>query len=605
MIGKSEAVKSFHFLAEEPPSSIGKVFWSFYKPYKLSVIALTLCASIVGIYGLLNAFFTKILIDVLNDSPINNKIVLAFSIVVVMNFEMHNICWRVINYINLRIVPVIKNHLIQGLFDRVHHQSERFFQETLGGAIANNIMIMAENFERIGSNLSIRLIRSAAQLIAALITMYCIHPIFSMALLIWTLCFVLTSLRFSKKISNLANDLATAQSHVAGRVVDSITNFSSVKLFVRRVFEGTFIKKSLNLMTEMFQKKERFLIKFYFFQGFSITCLVGFIIYFLIRFKISDLITVGDFAFILGSTLYVTENVWSGTELIDQLNEAWGKCRHSLKVIFSPVEVVDKKNAPPLKVKAGKIVFDRVGFHYTPDRPFFINKSLTIHSGQKVGVVGYSGSGKSTFINLLLRLYDVTHGQILVDGQNIQSVDQNTLRSCIGLIPQNPSLFHRTLMDNIRFGRVSASDEEVIEAAKKAHVHEFALQLPRGYHSLIGEQGVKLSGGERQRVAIARVLLKNAPLLILDEATSQLDAVTEKAIKETLFEVMKEKTTLIIAHRLSTLLNMDRILVFDNGKIIEDGSHEDLLNKNGHYKSLWDAQIGGFLPSVQSKCMTK
>ena len=208
---------------------------------------------------------------------------------------------------------------------------------------------------------------------------------------------------------------------------------------------------------------------------------------------------------------------------------------------------------------------------------------------------GYSGGGKSTFVNLILRLYDVTDGHVLIDDQDIRDVTQDSLRGNIAMIPQDPSLFHRSLLENIRYGRIEATDDAVIEAAKKAHANDFIRRLPQGYESLVGERGVKLSGGQRQRIAIARAILKNAPILILDEATSQLDSITEREIQDSLWELMQHKTTIVIAHRLSTLLHMDRIIVFDQGKIVEDGTHTELLNKKGLYKKLWDAQVGGFL----------
>ncbi len=210
--------------------------------------------------------------------------------------------------------------------------------------------------------------------------------------------------------------------------------------------------------------------------------------------------------------------------------------------------------------------------------------------------MGYSGSGKSTFVSLILRLYEVTDGRILIDGHDIKDITEDSLRRNIALIPQDPSLFHRSIMDNIRYGRTDATDEEVIEAAKSSHAHEFISRLPEGYQSLVGERGVKLSGGQRQRIAIARAILKKAPILILDEATSQLDSVTESYIQESFGALMQGKTTIVIAHRLSTLLHMDRILVFDKGKIVEDGTHHELLKSGGLYKTLWDAQVGGFLP---------
>ena len=220
---------------------------------------------------------------------------------------------------------------------------------------------------------------------------------------------------------------------------------------------------------------------------------------------------------------------------------------------------------------------------------------MIIPGGQKVGLVGFSGSGKTTFVNLIVRLFDLSSGVIKIDNQNIKEVTQSSLRENIGFIPQDPILFHRSLMENIRYGNVNASDDEVIQAAIKAHAHEFITLTKDGYHSLVGERGVKLSGGQRQRISIARAILKNAPILILDEATSALDSVTEAYIQDSLAILMQGKTVIIIAHRLSTLLEMDRILVFDQGKIVEDGTHLELLAKNGLYKILWGAQVGGFL----------
>jgi ATP-binding cassette subfamily B protein len=265
----------------------------------------------------------------------------------------------------------------------------------------------------------------------------------------------------------------------------------------------------------------------------------------------------------------------------------------------APHEIVDLVSAKPLKVTQGKIEFKQVSFHYDEGTHLFKNKNIIIPAGQKVGLVGFSGSGKSTFVNLILRLFDVESGEITIDGQNIKVVTQASLRENIAMIPQDISLFHRTLMDNIRYGRIEASDLDVIEASKKAHCHEFITQLADGYQSLVGERGIKLSGGQRQRIAIARAMLKNAPILILDEATSALDSMTEKHIQDGLHLLMKNRTTIVIAHRLSTLSEMDRILVFDLGKIIEDGTHETLINANGHYARMWQMQAGGFLPSSQ------
>jgi ATP-binding cassette subfamily B protein len=306
--------------------------------------------------------------------------------------------------------------------------------------------------------------------------------------------------------------------------------------------------------------------------------------------------TSGDIVFVMFTVFNVMMMTWTlGTELPQIFGEI-GICRQGLSMIKQTYDVVDAPNAKPLKVTRGEIVFDDVHFHYRTGHDLFQGKSLTIFPGECVALVGLSGSGKSTFVNLILRLYNLEKGQIRIDGQNIAHVTQHSLREAIAMIPQDTTLFHRTLMDNIRYGNVNASDSEVVEAAKRAHCHEFIMETEQGYKSLVGERGFKLSGGQRQRIAIARALLKNAPILILDEATSALDSITERKIQESLHNLMENRTTLVIAHRLSTLSSMSRILVFKNGEIIEDGSHRDLLMLGRHYATLWNMQAGGFLP---------
>ena len=259
-------------------------------------------------------------------------------------------------------------------------------------------------------------------------------------------------------------------------------------------------------------------------------------------------------------------------------------------------EVKDLKNAISLSATRGQIEFKDVGFAYDLKNKVIDNLSFRIKSGQKVALVGPSGGGKTTVTKLLLRLFDIQQGQILIDGQNIKRVSQDSLRSQVSLVPQDPILFHRTLIENIRYGRLDATDEEVMAASRLAHCHDFIMSFPKKYQTYVGERGIKLSGGERQRVAIARAILANAPILILDEATSSLDSESEYLIQQALENLMKQKTTLVIAHRLSTIMKMDRIVVFQDGQIVEDGTHADLIHsKTGLYKKLWDLQVGGYV----------
>jgi len=289
------------------------------------------------------------------------------------------------------------------------------------------------------------------------------------------------------------------------------------------------------------------------------------------------------------------------SQIIANLLEQIGICKQGLEIITVPHSIVDKPNAKDIKIKSGKIAFKNVFFGYSKDKRIFKNLNLTIKPKQKIGLVGFSGAGKSTFINLITRYFDINSGKILIDGQNIRKVKQESLQNQISIIPQNPNLFHRSILENIKYGKLDATQEEVVEASKKANCYNFIMNLPNQFKTLVGERGVKLSGGQRQRIAIARVILKKSPILILDEATSSLDSVTEKSIQNSMEKLMKNKTVIAIAHRLSTLQNMDRILVFEEGKIIEDGSHKSLLRKKGAYYKLWNMQINGFIPEPEEE----
>ncbi len=579
--------------------------WHFLKAYKPYIVLFVILAMATGIWAPVNSILIKNIIDFLGESGNSHPENISHNIshylfwlaaFFVLNFEFHNLCWRGMGYINYKFQPVIKNHIIAETLAYILGSSHQFFQNNLAGRIANQITTLAENIERIVHDLSRHLIRGSVLLLVTFVSMYYVNPKFFYAILIWFVIFVTVSLKMSKPLIHLSKLHADSESVVSGQLVDSITNSSNVRIFARSAYEISYLGRAMLLTKEKFQKKEMYSLKMHVFQGSSVSVMLAVMLYFLIKLHNENLVSIGDFALILGLSVEVGFMVWWTMEQVDELNKATGKCKQSLVSLFAPLEITDNTNATNLDVSRGEIVFSNVKFNYKNSEVLFQNKSVKIGAGQKVGLVGYSGSGKSTFVNLILRLFDVTDGQILIDGQDIRNVTQDSLRSNIAMIPQDPSLFHRSLMENIRYGQVQASDEDVILAAKRAHADEFIKKLPQNYQSLVGERGVKLSGGQRQRIAIARAILKNAPILILDEATSQLDSVTERDIQESLWDLMQGKTTIVIAHRLSTLLHMDRILVFDQGKIIEDGLHADLLKNNGLYKTLWDAQINGFLP---------
>jgi len=575
---------------------------NFLKPYKFWVAAYILFAILAGLWMVLNSILIKVIVDTLTLAPSNtDTLQLLFwpSILFILNLISFDIFWRCHDLVNYKIQPLIKNDIIEYSFAYMGKQAYQFFQNNFTGKISSNINILASGVNDALTIVPHFIIACSVQLIVSLIAMYYVNPQFFWGLSIWTLIFLAISLKYSQRIISLSSDLADRESDVSGVIVDSIGNSQSVRMFARNKFELANLYKSLLIMRNKYRDKVAFLIKFNIVQGFSIAILMSFMLYTLIKLRTLGAVTIGDFALVLTLGVDVAWSVWWLTEQATSMIDAIGRCKNSINSLFLPLEIEDKPNASTLKVTAGRIVFDTIHFSYPGSEPLFQNKSIVIEPGQKVGLVGYSGSGKTTFVNLILRLYDLNSGSILIDGQNIKDVTQASLHNAVGMIPQDPSLFHRSLRDNILYADLNATEQQMIVAAKRAHAHDFIEELPEQYASLVGERGIRLSGGQRQRIAIARAMLKNAPILILDEATSQLDSITEHKIQEALWDLMQGKTSIVIAHRLSTLLHMDRILVFDKGKIVEDGTHQELLAKRGLYSTLWDAQVGGFLPDSE------
>lgn len=583
------------------PKTIFPFLWHFLRDYKTVVLVYALLAIAAGFWVPFNSIIIKQLINLLPDVQDGNVAILTMpAVLLVVNFIVFdNFTWRALTYIRGKYVPIIINRIIGTSMDYLLGQSHQFYQDNLSGKIAKQIGNLADGVERLTGTIASNFLRGASLLITSFIASYFVNPVFCLILVIWFALFATISLVMSRKLVALSDVQAASESVVVGEMVDVLSNSSNVRIFSRNPYEHL-------RMLPFFSKQQQAYTNSYFYallmhsvQGGLIAIMMGFTVYFLVYLYGKSLVTVGDFALILGLSMETGHMMWHTMSEVDEYNKAVGRCKQSLNSLITSLEIQDKPDAKQLVCKQGDIVFDAVKFHYKGTEPLFQNKSVQIKSGQKVGLVGYSGSGKSTFVNLILRFYDVTDGSILIDNQDIRDVTQDSLHENIAMIPQDPSLFQRSLKENIRYGKDDASDDQVVKAAHKAHANEFITALPHGYDSLVGERGVKLSGGQRQRIAIARAILKNAPILILDEATSQLDSVTEQQIQDSLWHLMQDKTTIVIAHRLSTLLHMDRILVFDKGKIVEDGTHTELLAKNGLYKKLWDAQVGGFLGDEQ------
>lgn len=507
------------------------------------------------------------------------------------------ISYRIYDYIvNIKTVPNMRLNIGNTAFQILLKQSHNYYQNSFSGTLTNKVNDLTGSIPKMIQIISDRFFSHGLALVVAVITLFQVSMIFAIGMVVWIGVFVTVAWVFAEKLTKQATNWSELASGITGSIVDALSNILSIRLFSAVKFEEKLLKSTMKKAVVAEQEMEKSYLIIWCIYGLTFSVLQVCNFYFLCKGREEGWITVGDFALVLIINLTIIDFLWQIAEDFSEFSKLYGRIVQALSIIYNEPELKDKFGASELVLKSGDIVFDDVHFHYQDTQEFFHGVSVTIRSGEKVGLVGHSGGGKSTFVNLILRLYDVTSGSICIDGQDVRDVTQASLRKCIGMIPQDPSLFHRSISNNIGYGKEGATRAEIIAAAKEAYAHDFVSKLQHGYDSWVGERGVKLSGGQRQRIAIARAILKNAPILILDEATSQLDSLTEHEIQKSLWHLMQNKTAIVIAHRLSTLLNMDRIIVFEDGRIVQDGSHSKLLEDEGLYKSLWEAQVGGFLP---------
>ena len=482
----------------------------------------------------------------------------------------------------------------------VVRQSWAFFQNDFAGRISNRVM---QTGPAVRQTLSasvtavwyVLVYGTTAVIMSAAADVWLTIPI-----LLWFAGYVGLLWYFVPRMRDRSKVNSEARSALMGRIVDSYTNILTVKLFARADEEDNYVRDAVDRHVDVYLAAQRLLTAF----GTVLNLLNAFLIagagaMALLLWR-RGAVEVGVIAMVLPLTLQLTNMSRQIAVQITDLFEEIGIVQEGMMTIARPLQLIDPVDAKTLVVREGKVVFDDVLFGYGREIGVLENFSLTVRPGEKIGLVGRSGAGKSTVVNLLLRFFDLEGGRILIDGQDVSLMTQESLRSQISVVTQDTSLLHRSIRENIRYGRPGATDDEIIAAARLAHAEEFIATLEdwrkrKGYDAQVGERGVKLSGGQRQRIAIARVILKDAPILVLDEATSALDSEVEAAIQQSLGTLMAGKTVIAIAHRLSTIARMDRLVVLDRGRIVEQGTHDELLRHNGHYAALWRRQSGGFL----------
>ena len=490
----------------------------------------------------------------------------------------------------------------------VLRQSLGFFQNDFAGRVANKLMQTAPAMRDSILQLSDAVVFVAVQWLSALALFWACDARLVMPLLIWLVAYIGVVAALVPRIRTRSTEASEARSMLLGRIVDSYTNILTVKLFAHAEREDAYARGALEEQTMKHRRYVRLTTLMtgllFTLNGLLIAGTTGLALW----LWTADRVTLGAIALVTGLVIRISQMSGWVLNLISNIFENVGVVHEGMETIARPHGILDRPGAGRLVVSKGQVAFEGIGFNYgsarglpgADPRRVIDGLTLTIPAGEKVGLIGRSGAGKSTLVNLLLRFYDLEKGRILVDGQDIADVTQESLRAAIGMVTQDTSLLHRSVLDNILYGQPEAGIERAIEAAKRAHAHAFILELEdkdgrKGYDARVGERGVKLSGGQRQRIAIARVLLKNAPILILDEATSALDSEAESAIQEQLFNLMAGKTVIAIAHRLSTIAAMDRLIVLDQGHIVEEGTHRELLRRGGLYAELWNHQSGGFL----------
>lgn len=505
-----------------------------------------------------------------------------------------NVCYRISGFAGATWATGARATARYSLSAYVTLHSRTYFSNRFAGSISNKISHAGNGMRSFVEKVLWEFLDLFVSVVASFAIAYFAHPMLAWMFLLWVTVVLVINMYFAKIRVPLSTRAQKLETQLNGATVDLLSNITAMQEYARRLFEIERLKS----MTE--NRRQAGLRNWYFgdrvllFNGILQAIFGGSLAFAAVYYAANGMITLGDIILVLTLIFRIENLLLSLGQQLNSFAETWGEVAESLEEILEPHEIPDQKGAIELSVAESSIEFKEVDFAFT-EQPVFEKLSFRIPAGQRVGLVGRSGAGKSTLIKLLLHHHDVNAGVIEIGEINIANVTQESLRSAISVVPQEPLLFHRTIRENISYGKPEASDEEIYQAAQLANAHEFILRLPGGYESMVGERGVKLSGGERQRVAIARAILKNSPILLLDEATSALDSESEVEIQKALHELMIGKTVIAIAHRLSTLREMDRIIVLDRGKIIQEGTHEELIKIGGVYADLWQHQAGGFI----------
>jgi ATP-binding cassette subfamily B protein len=576
-----------------------RVYWRYTRPYLRSQVYLLIAYALGGIGNVVFArLIYKDIIDAASaGGPDAYGTLIHLLWLLIAIIVGYNICFRIGDY----QTSTSQSKILRDLYDHVHRELQKrsyeFFTNTFAGSLIAKTRRFVAAFETLHDQFVYQLWMNGIQLVASVIVLWYESYVLGLVFFVWlmaysVLAYFLVRWQLPKSLSNAAADTRTT-AHYS----DIISNILTVKMFGKR-------KDEIESFQETTAAQERARRAAWLQEGFwnslFMAVAVGvfeiLMMWSAIELWHRGLITAGTIVLVQVYVIFSFNVVWQISKNVVRMFGALSDANEMLEILTSPPEVVDPVDAEPVRMTEGHVVFENITHAYAGGAGHVFKEfTLDIPAGQKVALVGHSGAGKTTIVKLLLRFLDLEEGRIVIDDQDITKVAQDELRKHIAYVPQEPILFHRTLRENIAYARPDASRAEVMEAARRAHAHEFIERLPKQYDTLVGERGIKLSGGERQRVAIARALLKNAPIVVLDEATSSLDSISERHIQAAFDALMHGRTTMVIAHRLSTIQHMDRIVVLSDGVLAEDGTHQELLARSGIYAELWQSQVGGFI----------
>lgn len=588
---------------DTPPVRLWPFIRSYCKPFKSIFVLTALMSVVVAAIEVGLIYYMGRVVDLMSGTPAQvweqhgTELILVAVFILFLRPVLQLLD---VVLLNNAILPNFGTLIRWRAHKHVLRQSVGWFENDFAGRIANRIMQTPPAAGEVIFQVFDAITFSLAYLVGAAVLLWVADVRLMLPLAIWFGLYALLVMWTVKRVGPASQAASDARSEVTGRVVDSYSNIHSVKMFAHHDRELTYVRDAIENTRKTFQAEMRIFTlmdaMLVTLNGLLIVGVVGWAVTLWMQGTASVGLVAAATALTLRLNAMTGWIMWALTSFFRQL----GVVAEGMETIAQPIDLVDAANAKPLALDQGGIELRNLSHHYGREAGGLDRISLSIQPGEKIGLIGRSGAGKSTLVKLLLRFYDAESGQIMIDGQDIRSVTQDSLRSHIGMVQQDSALMHRSVRDNLLYGRPDANEAQMIAAAKQAQAHDFILDLEdpqgrRGYDAHVGERGVKLSGGQRQRVTLARVILKDAPILVLDEATSALDSEVEAAIQETLYGMMQGKTVIAIAHRLSTIAQMDRILVMDQGRIVEEGSHEALLQAQGLYAQLWARQSGGFL----------